>query len=342
MEAYEHLEQEFGRWTGVENVVACASGTAALHLALEALQLPPGSKVIVPDYTMIACARAVTLANLTPVFVDCGKDLLMDPDLVDGLLENDRLLKDFTEEDYEGVKAIMAVHVYGRRCNMEAIHELAGKYDLTVVEDMAEAHGVRPHPETDAACWSFYKNKIVAGEEGGAVAFKSTWHQTLAQSLRCLGFTAKHDFRHGPRGHNYRMSNAHARLIIDSLRQVTRNLERRRRQEAAYDSLCPSEWRMPPRDAPWVYDLRIPGLDSDRQDAIVAALNQQGVAARHGFKRMTCQEEYFVPGMGFTEAAKASREVIYLPLDNREINGHFGVEAFKTIRRELDRVAVGV
>ncbi len=162
MEAYQLLESEFGRWVGVENVVACSSGTAALHLALESLQLQAGSEVILGDFNMIACARAVTLAGLKPVFVDCCDDLTMDPDLV----------RSRCEVDGGKAEAILATHIYGRRCDMKEIHSVARDYDLFVVEDLAEAHGVHPHVDTDASCWSFYRNKIVAGEEGGAVAFK--------------------------------------------------------------------------------------------------------------------------------------------------------------------------
>lgn len=88
MEAYESLEQEFAQWQGLDprGMVACSSGTAALHLALEALQLPQGSQVIVPDYSMIACPRAVVLADLRPVFVDCDEQLLMDLKKLDEIL----------------------------------------------------------------------------------------------------------------------------------------------------------------------------------------------------------------------------------------------------------------
>ena len=280
MEPYQQLETEFGAWVGVENVIACASGTAALHLALESLQLPPSAGVILPDYTMVACARAVALAGLRPIFVDCGPDLLMDPELLE-----------LAAERYPAA-AIMAVHVYSRRCAMGAVHEVAGKYDLKVVEDLAEAHGVPPDARSDAACWSFYRNKIIAGEEGGAVAFRDSEAAILASQLRSLGFTAAHDFVHVPRGHNYRMSNAHAAAILTSLRAVEANLFARRRAEAVYDRACPPAWRLSPRDAPWVYDLRIPGLYRETQLAVVRELNADGVAARVGFWPMSRQPEF--------------------------------------------------
>lgn len=314
MEVYEELEYEFGKWAQVDNVVACSSGTAALHLALEALRLPPGSEVIVPDFTMVACARAVTLAGLTPVFVDCDSRLNMDPDWVDEAISDE-------------TRAILAVHTYGRQCDMGALGDLATKYDLLLIEDLAEAHGIRPSPETDAACWSFYRNKIVAGEEGGAVAFRDSSAAKRARCLRCLGFTESHDFTHLPRGHNYRLANALAFQILFNLRDVDKNVKKRRAVEAEYESACPAEWRMPERDAPWVYDFRIPGLKNLTQNRIVTNLQDCGVAARHGFKPMSLQDEYRAEAtsFGYGKAYEAAREVIYLPLANPAVQEYPGV-----------------
>lgn len=91
MEAYQRLEKEWAEFNGLDSagMVACSSGTAALHLALEAFRLPPGSEVLVPDYTMVACPRAVAMAGLTPVFVDCDKRLLMDLQLLEKLLRGE-------------------------------------------------------------------------------------------------------------------------------------------------------------------------------------------------------------------------------------------------------------
>ncbi len=322
MEPYQQLEEAWSRFNDLDpaGMVACSSGTAALHLALEALQLPQGAEILTPDFTMIACPRAVTLAGLTPVFVDCDERLLMDPALVERALLG------------RGAGAIMAVHVYGRRCDMVRLQHLAGTYGIPMIEDLAEAHGVRPNGNTDAAAWSFYVNKIVSGAEGGAVWFRNREHARLARSLRSLGFTDAHDFTHRPRGHNYRMSNVHAELILDSLLgdgcmvgpgrwNAAERIERRREIESWYDVACPAEWRMPPRDAVWVYDLRVKGVTVEQQDGVVKELNGTGIAARHGFKPCSSQEEYerhravwAVSREGGTQAERASREVVYLPV----------------------------
>lgn len=312
MQAYERLEYEFGRWAGVDNVVVSSSGTAALHLAFESLSLPLGSQVILCDFNMVACARAVTLAGLRPVFVDCDDRLLIDPEKVEEYMQNDWGTKDPPQ-----VSAILCTHIYGRACDMSAIHDIAGKYDLKVIEDLAEAHGVPPHPNTHASCYSFYKNKIIAGEEGGAVAFKDEQHAKKAKSLRSLGFTDAHDYTHIPRGHNYRLANCLASRVLEGMDRYSRlrYSEMRRMIERWYNEYCPTEWQMPERDAVWVYDLRIPGMSDFEQTQVVEVLRYKGIEARNSFKPMTTLEEYYQkPKVVDTKASRASHEIIYLPV----------------------------
>lgn len=367
MEPYLELEKKWAEFNNLDStrMVCCSSGTSALHLALEAFRLPLGSEVIVPDYTMIACPRAVTLAGLTPVFVDCGLGLLTDPNLCR------QAIKDARWEPWPGeplwkagrdIRVLMAVHIYGRKVNLDAMFGPGFDVPMLIIEDLAEAHGVKPHPQTDAACWSFYRNKIVAGEEGGAVWFRDPEHAALARQLRNLGFTDAHDFMHLPRGHNYRMSNAHASLILKNFEPtyfvtdgplVDMNRRNRRRIERWMGQACPNEWKMPPRDSPWVYDLRIRGMTAEKQGKVVRALNTIGIAARHGFKPCSSQEEYRncrrVTGpqnlvkvvkdgqhvCDYTEsnAEMLAREIIYLPLTPGAMTKDRVAEAFRIIKQ---------
>lgn len=347
METYQLLEREWAEFNELEPecMVVCSSGTAALHLALEAMRLPKGSSVLVPEFTMVACARSVTLADLTPRFVDCRKDnLLLDIKKAAEAIENGDGL----------VSAIMPVHVYGRQCNMDEISVFSEYYGLAVVEDLAEAHGIRPHKNSDAACWSFYKNKIVAGEEGGAVWFQEAELADYARRLRSLGFTDAHDFTHLPRGHNYRMANVLACVIregYNGLRHYPYRIETRRQIEEWYNTRCNPSWKMPHRQAPWVYDLRIPGLLLNRKfgvDFLVSSLHESGIEARHGFKPMSWQPEYaimsedkegvqeIVGGKLPWEAAKAASEVLYLPMQPGVVTEEYTEKAFEVIRKCMD------
>lgn len=335
MEVYQQLEAGLANWANwagcdPEHMVTCASGTAALHLALEALELPLGSEVIVCDYAMIACARAITLAGMVPRFVDCDRDLLLDMDRADEAIQR---------SDGE-VQAIMAVHTFGRQCDMRGIGQLAQKYGLWIIEDLAEAHGVRPYADTDAACWSFYRNKIVHGEEGGAVAFALPSVAQRARCLRSLGFTAEHDFKHLPRGHNYRMSNAHAQLILRSLEKFSEESAERGVIESVYNAYCPKGWRMPMRDVVWVYDVRIPEMSREKMGRAVKALQEAGIAARYGFFPLSLQREYRQQSRVDTQklcfqAALAANEVLYLPVQPGVTTNESCKMAFEVIRKAL-------
>jgi perosamine synthetase len=340
-EPYEVLEEEFGKWANVQYPVACGSGTAALHLALETLGIKKGLKVLVPDFAMIAVARAVKVAGLEPVFVDCSSDLNMDLDALT------RALGDIPPREVGG---IVAVHTYGRKLNMEMVHDLARHYvSCPVIEDLAEAHGVSPHPLTAAACWSFYKNKIIYGEEGGLVAFGLPEFQHIARQLRSHGFTDSHDFWHLSGGWNHRLANSLATRILLCLPMADTYLAQRRQVERLYDDLCPDDWRMPGRDVVWVYDVRIPYLDWEEQARLIKACQKVGIEARHSFKPLSIQVEFSMNrcylrsgevhaavAAGEHKALRMSQEVLYLPA-TPGTQGWVCKRAFDAMKKALGR-----
>lgn len=312
---HELLEEKLKTHFDTPNVVACSSGTAALHLALEALQLEQGSEVILPNYTMVACARAVTLAGLTPVFADSLSDLTIDPESVRKLITRK-------------TKAIMAVHIYGRMCDMKSLRDLSTLYDLFLVEDSAEAHGANCSDQADLTCWSFYQNKVIHGEEGGAVG---CWDEEFAQrirKLRCLGFDDEHTYQHEPRGHNYRMSSSHANLILQSLANYQTEKDERVESYTWWEQIVPRGWpayRLNQlSEAPWVFPLFVGAMrrgknrivDRDLVGRFVKHLRQQGLEARLGFQLMSNQLEYkhCVYEMEENYAFVASNTLMYLPL----------------------------
>jgi perosamine synthetase len=330
LQPFQQLEAALADWTGCPHVACCSSGTAALHLAIESLLLPFRSEVITADFNMVAVPRAIALANMTPVFVDCGDDLLIDIDRLDEAAST-----------CDRARAVIVTHVYGRRARMDDVHAIAHKHNLLVIEDLAEAHGVPVHPGSAAGCWSFYRNKCVHGEEGGAVAYPhpgevGASRAMLARQLRSLGFTDAHDYTHVARGMNYRLANLLAMPILESLRGVEASLAARREIEGWYDRHCPDEWRMLPRASVWVYDVRIPGMYPELQTQIVRALQAENIAARHSFKSMSSQEEFrYCRTFGTERTAKASRECIYLPCDPGKVTEATAAKAFEVIRRTV-------
>src|SRR3989344_1505401 len=113
----KEFEKKFAEYNGLKYGVSCSSGTAALTIALRSLNIGIGDEVIVPEFTMIASAWAVTYTGAKPVFIDCMDDLTIDTDLIE-------------EKINSRTKAIIPVHIYGRQCNMKKILNIAHNYNL--------------------------------------------------------------------------------------------------------------------------------------------------------------------------------------------------------------------
>ena len=145
------------------------------------------------------------------------------------------------------------------------------------------------------------------------VAFRQQAHASKARQLRSLGFTPDHDFTHIPRGVNARLSNCHAKLVLASLGNVEDNLAKRAQVCDWYNQLVPHAWQQPPRAVCWVYDICLP--EETHTSLLVGKLNRAGIAARLGFKPMSEQPEYAATTVQHLTAYRASRQVVYLPVD---------------------------
>ncbi|WP_093796786.1 DegT/DnrJ/EryC1/StrS aminotransferase family protein [Streptomyces sp. Wb2n-11] len=290
------FETAFAEYNGSAHGVACSSGTTALTLALRALGVGPGDEVIVPEFTMIASAWAVSYTGATPVFVDCGDDLNIDVSRIE-------------EKITPRTKVIMPVHIYGRRCDMDPIMDLAHQYGLRVVEDSAEAHGVRP--VADIACFSLFANKIITAGEGGICLTDDPYLAEQMAHLRAMAFTKDHSFLHKKLAYNFRMTSMQAAVALAQTEQLDSILATRREIERRYDeglSGIDGITLMPPRDVLWMYDLR-----AGRRDELMDFLKDEGVETRLFFKPMSRQPGYLDPVWPSLNANRFSEDGFYLP-----------------------------
>ena len=281
------FEQAWAKWNNYAYGISCNSGTNALFLALKALGIGPGDEVIVPEYTMIATAWAVTYTGATPVFVDCKDDLNIDVDQI-CITEN--------------TKAIIAVPIYGRPVDSR-IYQLG----VTVVEDMAEAHGIKP--QGTVACYSFYGNKILTTGEGGMCL---TNDQFLADEMRSLAnmyFDKGRTMIHPKVGHNFRMTNLQAAVGLAQVERIEEILAKRKEIEFLYDAFLPPQFLNGKREVLWMYDIHT----CKHQEEIKQKLAEQGVETRYGFKPMSMQPMYFNPKYVHLNAYKWSKRILYLP-----------------------------
>lgn len=288
--------------------VACNSGTNAIYLALKALGIGPGDEVIVPEYTMIATAWAVSYTGAKPVFVDCKDDLLMDGTLIASKI-TDR------------TKAIIQVPIYGRR-----IKTLAS-LSIPVIEDMAEAHGIEP--QGDIACYSFYGNKILTTGEGGmCLTDNKEWAEEM-RKLANMYFDEGRTMIHPKMGHNFRMTNLQAAVGVGQVMRLDEILEKRRQIEQWYDENLPEHLKMPRRDVLWMYDIQ-----TDHQEELKAYLEKNGIPSRYGFKPMSMQPDYAFDG--YTITPEDAIEEIKKE-DKDFPNGLFGKLIMKTLKNKKSR-----
>ena len=295
LEPYKELEQKFAEFTGSKYAVSCSTGTAALHLALLAAGVGPGDEVIVPDFTMAAVAFAVSYTGAKPVFVDVElENYGMSPD-------------EFKKNITKNTKAVIVVHTYGRLARINNIIKIAKEHQIKVIEDAAEAHGAVFRSNADMTCYSFYKNKIVAGEEGGAVTTNKKSYANIINDLKNMAFGKKHDFYHKRIGYNYRLSNVHASLILASLACYTENLQARRFREVQYTKIFNPIAINTHHAAPWFYEQLIPKI-----------LKQEALdiypEARDSFKPLSSFPMYKKKSTN-VNAKLLAKHMILLPLD---------------------------
>ena len=227
------FEREMAERTGTAHAVALSSGTAALHLALLLAGVERGDEVLVPSFTFIASAAAVTYLGAHPVFIDCSADSWnLDPALVEEVL---------TERAASGrlPSAVVTVDLYGETADYAALESLCRRFEVPLVEDSAEALGATYRGEAAgsfgvAGIFSFNGNKIITTSGGGMLVTQSSQFAERARHLATQAREPFSHYEHAVVGYNYRLSNLLAALGRAQLRGLDSRIERRRRIDATY------------------------------------------------------------------------------------------------------------
>lgn len=244
------LEKMMAEYLHIENVAACQSGTAALHLSLISCGVGPGDMVIVPTLTFIAAVNPVKYQFADPVFMDCDDSLCIDPVKLRKFCEEECELQDnvlIHKESGKKVKAIVVVHVFGNLADMEAVMQVAQEYHLKVIEDATEALGTRYTAGSlegkyagtvgDYGAYSFNGNKIITTGGGGSITAKDPKE---VDHIRYLSTQAKDDphyYIHNEVGYNYRMTNLQAALGVAQMEKLPEFIERKHRNYDLYKEL---------------------------------------------------------------------------------------------------------
>jgi len=332
------LEARMAEFLEAKHVLAVASGTAAMHLALVALGVGPGDEVITSPITWPATANVVVHTGATPVFVDVREsDLNIDPGLIATAVT-------------ERTKAIMPVHLAGQPCDLDPIWKLG----IPVVEDAAHAaesayRGRKLGGLSAATCFSLYATKNIAAGEGGLVA---TNDDAVADAIRDLRLMRRGDgslYDLTVPGYKANLSDVLAAIALVQLDKLPDHTARRQRQFELYDEGLAGLDGIEPlaRDARDTHALHlyVVRVDAGRfglsRDELQRALGAERISTSIHFlpvHRLTWYRERFPEQPPLPVAERAGGEILSLPLSpaHSEEDIHDVLEALRRIR---DRAA---
>lgn len=213
--------------TGAKHVLFAPNGTLGLYLSLLALDLEPGSEIIMPAFTFYATATAAVFAGLNPVFID------VDPETFNAKPEA------FESAIGSRTRAFMPVHIYGQACDVEGIVSVARRHGLHVVEDAAQALGVTLNGKAagtfgDIGVYSLFADKVITSGEGGVVVTSSDDLAARLSLLRNQGRVNSGTFIHPSLGMNFRITDLQAAMGLAQLEKLPRILADRQRKWELY------------------------------------------------------------------------------------------------------------
>ena len=326
------LEERAAAYLGAKHVLAVASGTAAMHMALLALDVGPGDEVITTPITWPATANVIEHCGARPVFCDVRSDDLN----IDGAL--------VAELVTERTKAILPVHLAGQPCDLDPLLALG----IPVVEDAAHAfesvfRGRKIGAISDATCFSLYATKNVAAGEGGLV---STNRDDVAERIRAMRLTRRGDgsrYDQTTAGFKANLSDVLAAIALVQLDRLDEHARIRERQFGLYDEgiaelegIEPLAHDLRDSHARHLYVVRIdPGLAGATRDDYQRALGEEQIATSIHFlpvHRLTWFRERYPGQAALPVAEQAGEEVLSLPLSPAHTDDDIA-DAIDAVRR---------
>ena len=273
------FEEAFAAYVGTAYAAAVANGTAGLHLAVRMAGVGPGDEVITSPYSFVASANCALYEGATPVFADIdARTLNLDPAAVEAAIT-------------PRTRAIVAVHIFGLPCDIEAINEIASRHGLAVIEDAAEAVGARRRGRLvgthgNPAIFAFYPNKQMTTGEGGMI---TTDDPDVYRQVKSLANQGRADsggwLEHDRLGWNYRLDDVSAAIGLAQVERLDEILARRAAVAERYDRLLSTvpgvttPAKVDGDERSWfVYPVLVDaGVD---RNAVLAALQAEGVSSK--------------------------------------------------------------
>ena len=267
-ESVKEFENRFAKYCGVDGCVGVASGLDALILALKCLELPKGSKVIVPSNTYIAGVLAICHAGLTPVLVE--------PRMETYNIDPENIRKNICKK----TKAIMVVHLYGKPCEMPAINTLAKEYGLEIIEDCAQAHGASIKSKKVGSfgigAFSFYPTKNLGGlGDAGGITIRDKAKEKILLALRNYGSSKK--YYNDYMGSNSRLDEVQAGFLLEKLNLLDAINDHKAKLANIYDKNLSSKFVKPVRQEGYRDVFHIYSVRHTQRDDLKAILAANGI-----------------------------------------------------------------
>lgn len=314
----KEFEQKMSASVNRKYGIAVSNGTAALEIACQALDIGEGDEVIMPAFTIISCAMAVTKLGATPVLVDSDMN------------DWNMLVDDIEAKITDKTKAIMMVHIYGLPVQVDKVLQLAKKYNLKVIEDAAEMHGQTYNGKPcgsfgDISTFSFYANKHITTGEGGMVMTDDEQLAERCRLIRNLCFRKDIRYVHDEISDNYRFTNMQAAVGLAQLERLEEFIEIKRNMGKFYTEelrgvkglRLPVEKTSYADNIYWVYGLVLDediNIDNRQMQKLLA---NEGVGARTFFWCMHEQPVYQKKGLfageKYQNAEYLARKGFYIP-----------------------------
>lgn len=314
----KEFEQKMSETVGRKYGIAVSNGTAALEVAVQALGIGNDDEVIMPAFTIISCAIAVTKAGAVPVLVDS--------DVHTWNMNVDEIEAKITPR----TKAIMIVHLYGLPVEVDRVLALAKKYNLKVIEDAAEMHGQKYNGKPcgsfgDISTFSFYPNKHITTGEGGMVVTDDEQLAERCKMLRNLCFRKDVRYVHDEISDNYRFTNLQAAVGLAQLERLDEFVEKKRRIGKYYTErlqdieglILPIEKTTYADNIYWVYGIVLDKSIRTDNITLQKLLAEEGIGSRTFFWCMHEQPVYRNMGLfmdeSYPNAEYLARKGFYIP-----------------------------
>ncbi|MFC2152096.1 DegT/DnrJ/EryC1/StrS family aminotransferase [Bacteroidota bacterium] len=292
------FEQDIQNYLNVNHVAALSSGTAAIQLALILLNVKPGDEVICQSFTFSASANPIVYQGATPIFIDSEKETWnMDPQLLETAIK-DRISKG------KKPKAIIVVHLYGMPAKLEDIITIANKYEISIIEDAAEALGSSYKGQKLGSfgkfgILSFNGNKIITTSGGGALVSNECEAINKARFLATQARDEAPHYQHSEIGYNYRMSNILAGIGRGQMEVIKNRVEQRRSVNQFYHDLLDNQFGVSFLHEPdknffsnyWLSTILIDPIKTNgiTNESLKAAMEYENIECRPLWKPMHLQ-----------------------------------------------------